>query len=1266
MNDMDAQNAAEPDKSKPTVASPHRRRASLADSKSASALASSTSRTKNEKSKSDPESPSESRTNDPSADRDSDAETIVLPGKDGHSPSKVRKVRQEDKSDSDAPKQRDRRRANMSNEEGEPAKKKKRISGSLSRANRDAASRSKESGSSGLSSAPTSPHRRRLQRRRSDAAPADSSSDDSDDSVGKGRSSYREKSKPERRRLPKIESDEEGESRKARPHRLASAGAEGRRASRDYKSSSKLHHDRYQSTSPPPRLHRRSASTQLSSYSNGLAQKKKRVPPPLQPTDYHSDDSSESGSPHPRNSKLRSLATPSNAESNMSPAKVGPHKKHLDAHGQTLLARACARGEYDGVKQRLLERPEDLNVADYAGNTPLQIAAINGCEDIVKLLIDAGCALDCVNYDKETPLLDAVDNGHLGVVMLLLEAGVNPRKANVNGEEPIDRVTDETDNAVEIRKALMDARKKAGERQRTSEDRHSHQDYNDARDSHAPDSPRHSPAATVHSARRGGTVRSTKTRNDLLYMPLDDKTLRQAAGRGDEETVARILQVKEGFDDPESMVAAARGGHDLVIQLLLGLGGANADPGPVTSLPGEFATPILAAIGQENIKVVELLLEQQGFDPTRRFQGETYYEIARRRQGTNWKEEEHMLKNSYDEYKRSKKDGTTKSPAKRDRDRGRDEKRSRMEDARAEARQLKRTASSPSRESESRKKVGSSKLASPSAKKRSDSFSTHGDDENRKRGPGRPKKEDRNAADRENSPRLSSKPSKAKRIDSDAAANSSDGESKPRRKLVSKGELSREREKSSKRSSMTKETTGLREAKVDDASDKPKLSQKFHDRTKALKRDESREGDGSSKRHRNSVTPDRPSDVDKDDGEAPVKRRRIDGELVDKRGKQRSASNDGSSKSISAKGSAANSKRGDNQSDDDNRERRHSGRSNSGDHAVQIKSEDVDVAMPDATPAADSVVNKQESIEDKPGDLSTIEKADKREAEAKKAKEAVEAAAAEEKKRKQQEEEDEARRAQEEADRKQREAEEAEKRKLEEEERKKREEEERLHREQLEREAEEARRQREEEERKERERREKAHREELERKRAAREAEARRVREEQERARLDRLPALLQWLQLCPNPKSAALSEKLRFMPGLRYDTIRQAANGTAEGRELWLLNVQVALLLGEKDIDLARYTAWERVPVTQLAKASLWKTEWARWSLLDGKLWELGRQIPGYYGEEDAASLAFETKKRLKAAAWDRFLATDMFFVKVSILHKTWASTTLQNLTGI
>lgn len=1277
---MDAQNAAEADHARPSAASPQRRRGSQVDSKNASSLGSKTSNNAPVEPKSKPAiAPAAvARADDSADDRDSDAETIVLPGKDGHSPSKVRKVRQEDKSDSDgdASKPKTSHKTlkpdfpTINARAGDPPKKKRlSISAGSRLVDKESHSRSKDrGGSSGLSSAPNSPtqtHRRlphRRQRSRSDAAHLTET--DSDEYTNKPpKPSFKDKNRSgdrltsQKRKAPKVESDDEADGRKARRQRTTSVSVDVGRNSRDARVSSRSQRDaRSRSRSLPPRHHRRSTSTQLPP-PNGLSQKKKRLPPPLLSTEYHSDDSSASGSPHPRNTKLRSLATPANSESHMSPAKVGSHKKHLDAHGQTLLARACAKGEYDGVKQRLMERPEDINVADYAGNTPLQIAAINGCEDIVRLLMQAGCNVDCVNYDKDTPLLDAVDNGHLGVVKLLLDAGVNPRKANLSGEEPIDRVTEETDHAEEIRALLIAAKKKAGDRMRTSEDRHSNHDF-EARDSHAPDSPRRSPAAP--SGRRSTTGRATKTRNDLLYMPLDDKTLRQAAGRGDEETVARILQVKEGFDDPESMVAAARGGHDLVIQLLLGLGGANADPGPVPSLAAEFATPILAAIGQENIKVVQLLLEQQGFDPTRRFKGETYYEIARRRQGPNWKEEEDILRATYDEYKRTHKDGApTKSPGRKERER--EEKRAKRDEARTDVKRDRKTLQSPSRESELKRKTGP-KLDGQGSKGRSESFSTHGDDETPKRGPGRPRKEEKpsvQGADPEASPTTHHKSSKTKRAESEAAAASSDGENvKPRRKLVSKGELRGEREKKGRVSS-GKEPTSPKASRNDESAEKQKVSEKYHDRTKALKGEPSRESDSTAKRHRKSTTPDRSADTDKDETNV-NKRRRLESDASEKKSKR--AALEDKTKKTNVRGSSDEELVNEKKSKES--KRRNSDRSVSSDK-IQIKSEDVDVAMTEAPfkeSSAEKMVEaeaarKKEEEEVAKKEMKRLEEEEAAKKEMKRLEE-EEVSRREEEERKKAKEEERLRREAEAA----RLREEEEKKKKEEEERKQREEAERLHREQLERDAEEAKRQQEEEERKERERR---HREELERKRAAREAEARKLREEEERARLDKLPPLLRWLQICPNPKQSSLAEKFRFMSGVRFDTIRPAATGTDEGREQWVLNTHVALLLGEKDLGLSRYTAWEHIPVSSLAKMTLWRTEWELYSLLSEKCWDLGQQLPDYYDGEDPATVSFETKQKLKQAAWERFSTTDMFFVKLSELLYTVSNIShLRNVT--
>lgn len=1097
--------------------------------------------------------------------------------------------------------------------------------------------------------------------------------------------------------------------------------------------------------------------------------------------DYNSDDSSASGSPHIRSAKLRSLATPATAESATSPAKTATHKKHLDAHGQTYLARACARGELDLVKQRLEERPADLNVADFAGNTPLQIAALNGYGEIVKFLIDVGCNLDCVNHDKDTPLLDAVDNGHLDVVRLLLDAGVNPRKANVNGEEPLDRATDDIDNYEEIRAALIEAKKKVGERRLTSEE---HRHETDDLRSHN-DSPQRSPAPT---SRRAGTVRATKTSNHLLYMPMDDKTLRQAAGRGDEENVIRILQVRDTFDDPESMVAASRGGHDIILQMLLALGKANPDPAPITSAPPEHATPILAAIGQENIKIISLLLEQSSFDPTKRFNGSTYYEIARQRQGPNWKEEEDMLKKAYDSYKKSHGNGRTKD---KDVESRRISRAIEVSDDTPSSRAHKRKLSSPSQERPKKSATGS-KAATPSAatreekgsqKRSSDHAASRGDD----KASTKATTKSRQRADR--SPSVSNRdtPPPAKqstkskklveKLDSDSIAVSSEGESvKPRRKKLISGrelkdekvrEKERERQRrasiaSTKAPTPPKDASSPRDPRSDDApADKEKARAEKHrerdrDRARQLKKEGLKEsaagaaGEGAGKRNRLSETPPNANHSDKDTSEAPIKRRKLEvdnGTSKERRPSKSSAPPDDTPAKASASSKASLKRRDDDDNDrktpsgsktkkrepSSDRGRQDSSRASVSpvEKSIHVKSEDVDVEMADVsserrsssgasaaaasaeaeaarqkdedkkkkaeakaqTQAAEAKKKEEEEKEKEKRRRRQEEEDEKRqkeekrkkeeekrkreeaeeearlkeEAEKKKKKELEEKKKKEEEEkqkqrkkleeeerrrkeeeRKQKEEEEKKRLEEEEKEKKRRQEEEERKRKLlEEEERKKREEEERLRKEQLEKEAaEEARRKLEEEERKKRER------EEQERiaaeKKAAKELRRRQL-EEEERVRVAKLPPALQWLSLCDNPKQPATAQLFKTMQGVRYDCINVDATGTAEGREQWLLNTQVALILGDKDLTLSQFPSWSRLPVGTIAKRVIWGLEGDRYALTDPDFYDLGKQLPDYYDGQDPKKLSTPAIEKLRRDAWAKFAATDMFFVKVS-----------------
>lgn len=69
---------------------------------------------------------------------------------------------------------------------------------------------------------------------------------------------------------------------------------------------------------------------------------------------------------------------------------------------------------------------------------------------------------------------------------------------------------------------------------------------------------------------------------------------------------------------------------------------------------------------------------------------------------------------------------------------------------------------------------------------------------------------------------------------------------------------------------------------------------------------------------------------------------------------------------------------------------------------------------------------------------------------------------------------------------------------------------------------------------------------------------------------------------------------------------------------------------------------------MSKLAKITIWRTEGPRYALTSHLLWGLGRQLPGYYGVEDPSTLGVGAKEQLNKAAWERFLTTDMFFVKV------------------
>ena len=592
---------------------------------------------------------------DPSIDKsDSEAETVIFSGKDEGQEHKLKKaIKLEEASggeavvsrpseDSPAIKE-DHREGSKGSSNGKPSLKRKR-----SMQEPGTGDNPDGGNSSNLSSTVSSP----VQAAHSSKA-TDTGSDRSRSSPPLEEIAQQLEGTVDKQRTGNSNSRNHGKSERA-------AETVNGRKRRDTRSATHYDEAPRRSESPPAHQDHRAQSTQraiphsrMTKRSTPAALYVERRRKTSEDTHPDSDDSSSVHSHH----HLQKLVS---AENNaLSPAKMVNHKKNRDRNGRTWLARACAQGATE-AERWLKERPQDIDVPDNAGNTPLQIAALEGDTEVVQLLLDAGCDITCKNIDKDTPLIDAVENGHLEVVRMLLKAGLDPRIGNANGSKPLELVPEDSEDAEEIRAVLVASEKEKELLRRPSED-HNRQPSAGSRDVEvtsagasgaSPVNGGRSPPPPGPGARRR-TARSQPTDDALLWVNATPERLRDASGKGDLTIVDHILKMRPKADT-ESVLAAARGGHDVVLGLLLAIGNVDPDPEPLRS--GEYkpaySTPMLAAIGRGNNNVIKLLLGQPGFDPTRRlFRGLTYYDIAKERQGSEWEEEFDMLKEAYVNYK---------------------------------------------------------------------------------------------------------------------------------------------------------------------------------------------------------------------------------------------------------------------------------------------------------------------------------------------------------------------------------------------------------------------------------------------------------------------------------------------------------------------------------------------------------------------------------------------------------------------------------------
>ena len=82
----------------------------------------------------------------------------------------------------------------------------------------------------------------------------------------------------------------------------------------------------------------------------------------------------------------------------------------------------------------------NINPGDRFGGTPLHCAAIYGCYDICKTILESENIVDKnpKNHYGQTPLHWAAENGHLEICQLFLTNGVKPNPINNRGRTPSD------------------------------------------------------------------------------------------------------------------------------------------------------------------------------------------------------------------------------------------------------------------------------------------------------------------------------------------------------------------------------------------------------------------------------------------------------------------------------------------------------------------------------------------------------------------------------------------------------------------------------------------------------------------------------------------------------------------------------------------------------------------------------------------------------------------------------------------------------------
>ncbi len=90
-----------------------------------------------------------------------------------------------------------------------------------------------------------------------------------------------------------------------------------------------------------------------------------------------------------------------------------------------------------GLMEDALNRYQGkVNFRDNNGNTLIAMAAMNGDDPMVKLLLSRGCSANVKDKDGNTPLHYAMSGKHLKVIDTLISHGVDEHVENWRGKTP--------------------------------------------------------------------------------------------------------------------------------------------------------------------------------------------------------------------------------------------------------------------------------------------------------------------------------------------------------------------------------------------------------------------------------------------------------------------------------------------------------------------------------------------------------------------------------------------------------------------------------------------------------------------------------------------------------------------------------------------------------------------------------------------------------------------------------------------------------------